>query len=86
MVGGNGLWDLTHFHLKTADMESELIEVINDMPDVRSYREESRHFIDCVKNDREPTITGRDGLMALRVSHAILTSHRESRVVRVSNC
>ena len=84
MVEGNGLWDLTYFHLKTSDMENEIIEVINDKLDVNSYREESRHFIDCVKNDRQPTITGEDGLMALRISHAILTSHRENKVIPVS--
>ncbi|MFC1716084.1 Gfo/Idh/MocA family protein [Candidatus Poribacteria bacterium] len=83
MVGGDGLWELTNLHLKTSDMENETIEVLNDKLDVKSYRAESRHFIDCVKNNREPTITGEDGLMALRVSHAILTSHRENRVVPV---
>ncbi|MBC8231518.1 Gfo/Idh/MocA family oxidoreductase [bacterium] len=86
IIDGNGLWDLTHFHLKTSDMENEIIEVINDKLDVKSYREESKHFIDCVENNRQPTITGEDGLLALRISHAILTSHRENRVVPVSGC
>ncbi len=85
MVEGNGLWDLTNFHLKTLDMENEVIEVLNDELDVKSYREESRHFIHCVKRDQQPTITGEDGLMALRVSHAILASHRENRVVPVES-
>ena len=65
------------------DMEYERIDVLNDKLDVRSYRDESRHFLDCVRNDREPSITGEDGLAALRISHAILTSHHEGRVVTI---
>lgn len=85
MVEGDGLWNLNYFRLKTSDMENEIIEVINDKLDVNSYREEDMHFIDCVRNNREPTITGEDGLIALRISHAILTSHRENRVVTIRN-
>ena len=81
MVAGSGLWNLDRFHLKTLDMEYERIDVLNDKLDVRSYRDESRHFVDCVQNDLDPTITGEDGLAALRISHAILTSHHERRVV-----
>jgi len=84
MLEGDGLWDLNHFHLKTGDMENEIIEVLNDKLDVNSYREEDRHFIDCVKNDRQPGITGEDGLAALRVSYAILASHREGRIIKIS--
>ena len=84
MLEGDGLWDLNRFHLKTGDMENEVIEVINDKLDINSYREENRHFIDCVKNDRQPGITGEDGLAALRVSHAILASHREGRAIKIS--
>jgi predicted dehydrogenase len=81
MVAGSGLWNLDDFHLKTLDMEYERIDVLNDKLDVHSYRDESRHFIDCVQNDRQPMVTGEDGLAALRISHAILTSHHERRVV-----
>jgi len=81
MVAGSGLWNLDGFHLKTLDMEYERIDVLNDKLDVHSYRDESRHFIDCVQNDRQPTATGEDGLAALRISHAILASHHERRVV-----
>jgi predicted dehydrogenase len=83
MVAGSGLWDLDHLHVKTNAIAYERIEVINDRLDIRSYREESRHFIDCAISDCQPAITGTDGLAALRISRAILASHRERRVVRV---
>lgn len=85
MLTGGGLWDLERFHLQTAGMEHELIEVIGDRLDVISYREESRHFLDCIQRHREPTVTGQDGLQALRISHAILASHRENRIVHIGN-
>ncbi|MGC9349548.1 MAG: Gfo/Idh/MocA family protein [Anaerolineae bacterium] len=80
-VAGGGLWDLDRFHLKTTSMPHETIEVLNDKLDVKSYREESRHFINCVARDRQPMVTGKDGLAALRISHAMLTSQREGTVV-----
>ena len=83
MVAGSGLWNLDQFHLKTLNMEYERIDVLNDQLDVHSYRDESRHFVDCVQNDLAPTVTGEDGLAALRISHAILASHRERRVVSI---
>jgi myo-inositol 2-dehydrogenase/D-chiro-inositol 1-dehydrogenase len=83
MVGGGGLWDLDRFHLKTTSMAHETIEVLNDKLDVKSYREESRHFVDCVAHDRRPMVTGEDGLAALRISHAMLTSHREGTAVEL---
>jgi myo-inositol 2-dehydrogenase/D-chiro-inositol 1-dehydrogenase len=84
MVTGRGLWDLTTFHLKTAAMPYETIEVLNDTLDVASYREESRHFVDCVRHDRTPSITGEDGLRALRVSHAIMAAHRQGKTVDIA--
>jgi myo-inositol 2-dehydrogenase/D-chiro-inositol 1-dehydrogenase len=83
MVAGSGLWNLDTFHLKTLNMEYERIDVLNDKLDVHSYRDESRHFVDCVQHDRQPLVTGKDGLTALRISHAILTSHHERRVVSI---
>lgn len=81
MVTGRGLWELTTFHLKTAEMPYEQIEVLNDSLDVASYREEGRYFVDCVATGRTSSITGEDGLAALRVSHAILASQAQGQTI-----
>lgn len=81
MVAGSGLWNLDRFHLKTAKMKHEVIEILDDKFDRRSYWKENWHFIDCVKRNRRPMVTGEDGLAALRISHAILASHRENKPV-----
>ncbi len=83
MVAGGGLWDSDTFHIKTADMEHERIEVLNDKLDTKSYLAESQYFLDCILQDRPLSVTGRDGLQTLRVSHAILTSQSEKRMVTV---
>lgn len=83
LVEGPGLWELREFHLKTEDMEYEAVTVINDAFDVSSYIAEDRHFVDCVEKNLQPSVTGEDGLQALRISQAILTSHREQRVVSI---
>ncbi len=84
MVTGRGLWDLTNFHLKTVDMAHEQIEVLDDRLDGSSYREESRHFVACVAEDRLPSVTGEDGLRALRVSHAILASQARGETISIA--
>lgn len=81
LVTGRGLWDLTAFHLKTASMEYEQIEILNDRLDVNSYREESRYFVECVADDKPPAITGADGLRALRVSYAVLAAQHTGQTV-----
>jgi myo-inositol 2-dehydrogenase/D-chiro-inositol 1-dehydrogenase len=81
MLTGRGLWDLTEFHLKTSEMEYEQIDMLNDRLDVNSYREEGRHFVECVADDKMPAITGEDGLRALRVSHAILASQQSGQTI-----
>lgn len=84
LVTGRGLWDLTTFHLKTIEMAHEQIEVLDDRLDISSYREESRHFVDCVAEGRAPSVSGEDGLRALRVSHAILASQAGGQTVRLT--
>ena len=82
-VVGPGLWDSQEYRWRTADMDAEGSQQIDDAFSADSYVRENEHFLDCVLNDREPSITGRDGLAALRVSHAILRSHVEDVVARV---
>ncbi len=82
VVDGPGLWDGRHFRWKTCEMTDEHIEVINDSYATSDcYELENRHFLDCVTNDLPPTITGADGLAALKVSHAILDSHYKKTVI-----
>ncbi|MBT3269820.1 hypothetical protein HN371_21925, partial [Candidatus Poribacteria bacterium] len=64
-------------------MASESSRSIDDAFSADSYVRENEHFLDCVLNDREPSITGRDGLATLRVSHGILRSHHEGVVAEV---
>ena len=47
------------------------------------YGAASDHFIDCLRADRDPEVTVRDGLAALEVSLALLTSAAEDRTVRL---
>lgn len=84
LVTGRGLWDLTEFHLKTTEMEYEQVELLHDRLDVNSYREEGRYFVGCVAEGISPTITGEDGLRALRVSHAILAAHQQGQTIAVA--
>ena len=84
MIDGPNMWDWQCLHTKTKDMAYESISVINDMLSTTdSYLAESKHFIECIENDKQPAISGADGLRALHVSHAILRSSHEGKVVQV---
>jgi myo-inositol 2-dehydrogenase/D-chiro-inositol 1-dehydrogenase len=84
-VAGPGLWNLMTFHWKTEEMAHEMVEVIGDTFDDRSYVEENQHFIDCIVGGLSPAITGEDGLAALQVSHAMHQSHQNDAVVAVQS-
>ena len=76
---GPGLWTLKTLRWKTAEMDEAVEEDIND--DDFSYAAEDDHFLDCVANDRDLLVTGEDGLAALKISLAMLKSHRDQVVV-----
>ena len=46
-------------------------------------RNELQHFIDCVRNKEQPSVTGEDGLAALEISLAAQLSAKESRIVEL---
>lgn len=83
ILEGPGLWDARHLRIKTADMEEEQITVLNDPLDQASYTAENQHFLECLEQGRPASVTGVDGLRALRISHAILESSRTGQVVKI---
>jgi predicted dehydrogenase len=48
---------------------------------VGALREEIGHFIECVAEDREPLVTGEDGLRSLEIALALIKSSKEGRPV-----
>lgn len=73
---GASLFDLERLHWKTDQMPHERIDVINDRNDLSGFVAENEHFIGCIRDGKEPEVTGEDGLRALQISHAILESSR----------
>lgn len=49
-----------------------------------AYVEEDKHFIKCIIEDKEPLVTGIDGLRAIQIAEAAWKSLRESRSVRIT--
>jgi myo-inositol 2-dehydrogenase/D-chiro-inositol 1-dehydrogenase len=49
-----------------------------------SYVGEMKEFVDCVLNDRKPSCSGRDGLMAVLLGMAALKSQKENRPIKLS--
>lgn len=49
----------------------------------QTYIEEIRHFIECVKNNRQPAVSFHDGFNALRVALASKKSSISGKVVRI---
>ncbi|MFN8521714.1 MAG: Gfo/Idh/MocA family oxidoreductase [Chloroflexota bacterium] len=48
------------------------------------YRAELQHFVDCVRNGTQPSVTGRDGQVSLATSLAAIESVKTGRPVSVS--
>jgi predicted dehydrogenase len=78
---GPDMWTVTELRWARAG-EPETVEPIdaaegNDL----GYGAASEHFVACLREDREPEASVRDGLAALEVSVALLTSATEGRTV-----
>jgi myo-inositol 2-dehydrogenase/D-chiro-inositol 1-dehydrogenase len=48
------------------------------------YVNEVREFLECVRDDKTPPITGRDGRMAVVLGHAAWRSWKDNRPVKLS--
>ncbi len=84
IVEGHSIWHTDRFRFKTADMEYEQMEMIEDKLDALSYLEEVRHFVSCVEKDQQPQTTARDGLMTVKISQAILSSAKTNETVMIN--
>ena len=49
-----------------------------------AYVTEVREFIECVRDDKAPPVTGRDGRQAVVMAHAAIKSWKENRPVKLS--
>ena len=47
----------------------------------QGYPQELLHFVDCVRNNKQPLVTGEDGRAVLEIIHAAYTSARDGKKV-----
>lgn len=64
-------------------MRDEPVAEEHEYPGSDGIREEVRHFVDCVRENREPACTGQDGRKALAIALATLESIQAHRPVAV---
>ena len=82
VIEGPSQWSIRKLHMSTG--ENQHSEVFEE-PEASDfcYQEASRHFIDCVRSGRPPSIGVNDGLAALAVSIALKSSADQRQVVEV---
>ena len=61
--------------------EKAAVEVPESPVNESPYLREIRHFVECVAQDKEPEITGRDALEAIRIAIAALDSMKTGKPV-----
>ena len=84
---GNDLFDFECLRLKTEEMEFEEVGKINDIYNLQtcsSYTTANQHFLDIIQCKCNNTVSGEHALSTLKVSHAILQSAKEQRIVSLS--
>ena len=82
-ICGDGFFDFITYRIKIEGMPYEEVIRINDPFDAESYYTENKHFVECIKNGKQPLVTAENGLEALKVSLAILESAREGKTVQI---
>jgi UDP-N-acetylglucosamine 3-dehydrogenase len=81
---GPNMWTLSELRWARAG-ENEAIEPIDEREGVDlGYLEESRYFVECIRQDQAPDVTVQDGLAALEVSLAFKEAAANGGVVRLS--
>ena len=68
------------YHLRML-MREESVQEEHEYVGSDGIREEVRHFIDCVRENREPASTGMDGKKALEIALATIESIRKHSVI-----
>ena len=73
VIGESGslVWDGIEGSVNLYTEKHGEIKLFSDKPERNyTYREELRHFVDCVENERHPLIAAEDGLLVLQVIEA----------------
>jgi predicted dehydrogenase len=93
VIGQKGLLDFDgydHLDLKSDDgwqrvWEQPAFDLSNPQDPVRleAYRDMVQEFIDAIREDRQPAVTGDDGRAAVELSLAALQSSRTGQVVKL---
>ena len=52
-------------------------------PVVEPLKLELQHFAECITKKKKPLITGIDGLKALKIAEAIMTSSAKNQVIKI---
>ncbi len=87
ILGTKGIIKIGGQHADTAEAVTEDRRIISDSVDswrtlfLDAYRAEDQAFIDCIRNDTEPPVTGHDGKMALVLVNEGLRSLLEHRPI-----
>lgn len=82
LIEGPDLWTLKQVRWKKNMMSEENIVTYSDeIAEDFGYAEENNHFLNCITNNKIPSVTGKDGLTALKISKAILKANATGEVV-----
>ncbi|MHC4251378.1 MAG: Gfo/Idh/MocA family protein [Planctomycetota bacterium] len=81
---GRSMWGLSKLTVRHADADSaEVTEFPDEEAGYMAYRDEGRHFVECLRSGEPFLVTEADGVAALELSLAIHESSREGRVVKL---
>ena len=89
ILGTGGIIKAGSQETNTAQMVTADRQIIMDSMDSwrtlfrEAYTAEDQAFVNCIREDTEPLVTGHDGKMALILVNAALTSLLEHRVVEL---
>lgn len=82
---------LTHYENAVVNKDYSYAEILGGVTEGRMIKYlvekkeplflEIEHFIDCVKNSKTPLVTGRDGLLALKLAKQLVESSRKGDFV-----
>lgn len=83
LMGSLGGADLSPLRLYT-EMNGEQVDIQPQHPNINGHEAEIKHFVDCVRDGKQPLATGEHGLDVIKILDAIYESAQTGKMAAIS--
>ncbi|MEA1993789.1 MAG: Gfo/Idh/MocA family oxidoreductase [Euryarchaeota archaeon] len=84
LVGNEGIASVDYIS-SSITVYNETEERDIDVEKKEPLKNELEHFVDCVKNNRNPLVAAKEGINALNIALLSIRSYKENKIIKISD-